>query len=289
MKKILLIGKTSQLGTEIIKDANEFNYEVFGFDSKEVDITNVKQVLEQLERIKPDIVINTGAYHIVPKCEENPVLAMNVNFIAVRNLAKFCKERNIIFLTYTTDYVFDGEKRFPYEEDDLPNPIQIYGLSKLAGEYAALQIYPEKSFVIRTCGVYGRKVGSTQKKGNFFLNIIKEAQGKETIEVSSEQIVNPTYAGDLSKATLKLLNSNATPGIYHLTNEGFCSWAEFAQEIFRQGNINTRVIPVDRSGTFSGVKKPLFSALKNTKAKALGIELSAWQDGIKSYLKYLAK
>jgi len=287
MKKILLIGRSGQLGSEIIKNANLYDFEIFHYGREEMDATNKLQAKERIEEIEPDILINTSAYHVVPRCEENPLEAMKVNFLAVQNLAKACQEENIIFVTYSTDYVFDGEKGMPYNEDDIPNPLQIYGLSKLAGEYAALNVYPEKTFVVRTCGVYGGKTGSPEKGGNFVLNIIKEAQNKETIEISVEQIVTPTYAGDLSKATLKLLKSKAYPGTYHLVNEGYCSWYEFAKEIFRLNKINKELKPVDRGGTDGKIKRPKFSALNNTKAKELGIELPAWQEGLKSYFDLL--
>ena len=284
MKKILLIGKTGQLGSEIIKDANSFGFEVFSFEREELDATNKIQVKEKIEQIKPDALINTSAYHVVSKCEENPSAAMAVNFFAVGEMAKLCKEYGIKFFTYSTDYVFDGTKGAPYEEDDKPNPLQMYGISKLAGEWVSLNVYPEGSFIIRTCGLYGGKTGSPEKNGNFVLNIIKEAENKEIIEVSSEQVVSPTYAGDLSKATLKLLNSGAESGIYHLVNEGYCSWGEFTQEIFKLAKINTKVKLVDRSGLSGGLKRPKFSALKNIKAKAVGIELPFWQKGLRVYI-----
>lgn len=287
MRKILLIGKIGQLGTEIIKDVNSFNFEIFPFDKEELDVTNESQVKEKIEKIKPNILINTSAYHVVAACEENPLAAMAVNFVAVDKMAKLCKRYSIKFITYSTDYVFDGEKGTPYTENDRPNPLQIYGISKLAGEYAALNSYPEETFVIRTSALYGGKTGSPEKKGNFVLNILKETQGKEFIEVSSEQIVSPTYAGDLSKATLKLLNSEARGGIYHLVNRGYCSWYEFVKEIFRLANINIKTVPVDRSGVSGGARRPKFSALKNSKAKALGIELPSWQEGLKSYFNFL--
>jgi len=284
MRKILLIGKTGQLGSEIIKDVDSFNFDIFPFDKEELDVTNESQVKEKIEEIKPDILINTSAYHVVAACEENPLKAMAVNFIAVRDLAKICKEKNIIFVTYSTDYVFDGEKGAPYKEGDLPNPVQIYGLSKLAGEYASLNLYPQGTLIIRTCGLFGGKTGSPEKKGNFVLNIMEEARDKEIIEVSSEQIVSPTFAGDLSKATLKLLDSGANLGIYHLVNEGYCSWYEFTKEIFKLAKMNKKIKPVDRSGVSGGVRRPKFSALKNTKARALGIVLPSWQEGLKSYI-----
>lgn len=290
MKKILLIGKTGQLGSEIAKDASFYGFEIFSFKKEELDATNKLQVEERIEEIKPDVLINTSAYHVVPKCEENPLEAMRVNFLAVQNLAKACQEENVIFVTYSTDYVFDGEKGIPYNENGIPNPLQIYGLSKLAGEYAALSVYPENTFVIRTCGVYGGKTGSPEKGGNFALNIIKEAQSKDIIEISMEQIVSPTYAGDLSKATLELLiNSKARSGIYHLINEGYCSWYEFAKEIFKLSKIDTTLKPIDRGGADGKMRRPKFSALKNTKAKELGVALPSWQEGLKSYLNLLKR
>jgi dTDP-4-dehydrorhamnose reductase len=286
MKKILLIGKSGQLGSEIIKDVISFDFDIFPFDKGDLDVKNELQVKEKIEEIKPDILINTSAYHVVAASEENPLEAMAVNFVAVDKMAKLCKKTGIKFITYSTDYVFDGEKGTPYEENDKPNPLQIYGISKLAGEYAALNSYPEGTFIIRTCGLYGGEKGSPEKKGNFVLNIIKEAQDKNVIEVSSEQIVSPTYAGDLSKATLRLLNSKAEPGIYHIVNEGYCSWYEFAKEIFKLAKINKKIKPVDREGMSGGVRRPKISALKNTRAKAIGIELPPWQEGLKSYFKY---
>jgi len=288
MKKILLIGKKGQLGSEIMKDAPSFGFEIVGFEKDELDVTDDSQIREKLEKVKPDILINTSAYLVVPKCEEYSIDAMKVNFLAVRNMAEFCKQRKIVFLTYSTDYVFDGKKGSPYQEDDRPNPLQMYGMSKLAGEYAALNLYLEGTFIIRTCGLYGGKTGSPEKSGNFVLNIMEEARNKEIVEVSSEQVVSPTYAGDLSKATLKLLNSEADPGIYHLVAEGYCSWYEFAKEIFKLTKIDKKLKPIDRGSLNGKMKRPKFSALKNTKAKAVGIELPSWQEGLKFYLNELS-
>jgi len=287
MKKILLIGGTGQLGGAIIKDAKDFDFEIISFEKSELDITNELQVEEKIERAKPDILINTAAYNAVSDCDSSPLEAIKVNFVAVYNLAKLCRRYRIRFITYSTDYVFDGEKGAPYKENDKPNPLQVYGISKLSGEYTALNYYPEKTFVIRTSGLYGGKFGSPVK-GNFVLNIIKEAQNKEVIEVSSEQIVSPTYARDLSQATLKLLEVEANCGIFHLVNEGYCSWYEFTKEIFKLMKIDKDLKPVDRKGFSGGVKRPKFSALENTKAKEMGIKLPSWQEGLKNYINELS-
>lgn len=285
-EKILLIGKGGQLAGAILADAKSFGFEVVAFDRKEMDATDIFQVEKRTEEVEPDILINTSAFNNLPQAEENPSQAMALNFEAVKNMASLCKERNIVFVTYSTDYVFDGEKGSSYVEDDRPNPLQAYGLSKLNGEQAALNVYPEKTFVIRTCGLYGGKTGSPQK-GNFVLNIMKEAKDKKIIEVGSDQTVSPTYAGDLSKASLKLLSANANARIYHLVNEGQCSWYEFTKEIFKLAKIDTEVKPIDRGGSAGKIKRPKFSALKNTEAKTLGIELPTWQEGLRSYFNFL--
>lgn len=289
MKKILLIGKTGQLGREIINDSLSFDFEIISFAREELDVTNESLIKEKIEKIKPDILINTSAYHVIIDCEENPLLAMAVNFVAIDKISRLCKKYGIRFVTYSTDYIFDGKKGSPYEENDRPNPLQIYGISKLTGEYAVLNAYPEGALIIRTCGVYGGKTGSPEKGGNFVLNIIKEARDKKIVEVSSEQVVSPTYAGDLSKATLKLLNSNAETGTYHLVNEGYCSWYEFVKEIFKLAKINKEIKPINRGGLSGKIRCPKFSALKNTRAKAIGIELPLWQEGLKSYFNFLEK
>ncbi len=287
MKRLLLIGATGQLGSAIVSDAQSFGFEPIHFPKQELDITNAVQVEEKLKTIRPDIIINTAAYHVVAQCEDDPEEAMRMNAVAVYRLAKACRQHHATFVTYSTDYVFDGEKGSAMTEEDSVHPLQVYGISKVAGEYAALAAYPEGSFVIRTSGLYGGKGGSRSKGGNFVLTIIKEVAGKNILEVSNEQIVNPTFAGDLSKATLQLLSRDAEPGIYHLGSEDHCSWAEFTAEIFRLARISTSITPVDRGAKSGIIKRPRFSALQNTKAKKLGVVLPHWKEGLASYVAFL--
>lgn len=280
--KILILGKTGQLGEQLNIQGINRKHKIIGFTHKELDITDRDQVERAIRKIRPDVVMNATAYHVVPDCESYPDKAFLVNAIAVRDLAEICQNLNIRFVHYSTDYVFDGKKGSPYEEDDLPSPVQTYGVSKVAGEYMALAFNP-KSIVIRSSGVYGGKYGSRSKKGNFALNILKE-KDKKTLEVSSEQIVNPTYSVDLANATFELLTKRNASGIYHLANEGYCSWAQFTQEIMKLVGSKVKVIPVDRSGQSGGSRRPLFSALKNTRAQKLGVGLPSWQDAIKRYI-----
>ena len=280
--KIFIFGKTGQLGGQLYSQGVDLKNKVTGFSHKELDITNRKSVEKILKKFSPDVVLNATAYHVVSNCEAYPDKAFLVNTIAVRDLAQICQNLNVRFVHYSTDYIFDGKKGSPYGEDDLPSPVQTYGVSKVAGEYMALS-YNSNSIVIRSSGVYGGKHGSHSKKGNFALNILKE-KDKKTLEVSSEQIVNPTYSVDLAHATYELLKHKDARGIYHLANEGYCSWAEFAQAIMKLAESETKIIPVDRSGQSEGARRPLFSALKNTRAAKLGIKLPSWQYAIKRYI-----
>ncbi len=285
--KVLIIGKTGQLGEQLFVQAVTRRHKVVALSHEDLDIADSNKLERTIKKLKPDIVINATAYHVVADCEIYPEKAFQVNAIAVRDLAAICSNLDIRFVTYSTDYVFDGKKKLPYIEDDIPRPLQIYGVSKLSGEYLA-QAYSNKSIIIRSCGVYGGKYGSRSKKGNFVLNILKE-KNKKKLEVSSEQIVNPTYSADLAHATFELVQHSDARGIYHLSSEGYCSWAEFAQEIMKLADSRTKIIPVDRSGQSDGARRPLFSALKNYRAKQMGIVLPGWREGMKSYLAYLGK
>lgn len=284
--KILLIGNTGQLGAELDKQARSLKHELVSFAHEELDITDSEKVKKEIEKFSPDVVINATAFHVVPLCEDEPDQAFRINAIALKPIAEKCFEQNIRFVTYSTDYVFDGLKGKQYIEEDRPTPVQMYGVSKAAGEYVALA-YSPTSVVIRSSGVYGGKTGSKSKKGNFPLNILKQAETEKVIEVASEQILNPTYSVDLAKATLELLEHKNINGIYHLANEGCCSWAQFAAEIVKAKGLPTKIVPVDRKGMAGKLRRPFFSALSNVRAKKLGVVLPSWQDAIKRYISAL--
>lgn len=286
MIKIALFGKNGQVGSEISAQAKAFGFQLIAFGREEIDITNAQAVTDIIKKHKPQIIINASAYHVVPDCEAFPEIAFAINTIAVKHLADIAESNHSRFVHFSTDYVFDGLKGKPYKEDDKPNPLQVYGISKLAGEYAALR-YCQRSIVIRGAYIYGGKEGSRSKKGNFVLTMLKQSEGKDTLEVASDQLVSPTYAADLAKATLQLLQQKDAQGIYHLANQGYCSLAEFAQAIIKAKGRKTKIIPVERGGGTGMLHRPLFSALRNTRAKKQGIILPKWQDGIKRYVKSL--
>lgn len=282
--KILLIGKNGQVGAEIERLSSSQGHQVFSFDKQALDITQHTLVKEKLDKFKPEVVINTAAYHVVSDCEKYPSKSFDVNVFAVKNIAVLCQERNIKFVNYSTSWVFDGKKNKAYVETDIPNPTQIYGLSKLGGEIVSLN-YNYKTLVIRTCGVFGGKAGSRSKKGNFVLYILNQAKTTKVLEISSEQTTSVAYAKDLATATLKLIETKNNNGIYHLVNEGSCSWAQFAQEIVNLKKLDLKIIPVNRKGVFKNIKNPIMASIKNTKAKSLNITLPLWKNALKRYLK----
>lgn len=281
--KILLIGKTGQLGGDILNNAKD-KHEIYAPTKNELDITNLKNIKDIVDDFKPDVILNTAAFHNVPLCEVEHEMAFRVNCIAVRDLASYCKLHGALFITFSTDYVFDGQKRTPYTEKDKPSPLQIYGISKLAGELSAMSVLPEKTVIIRTCGLYGMS-GAKSKGGNFIDKRIQDAKSTNYLEMGCDQIICPTYTDDLSRAVLQLIEKQEVkPGIYHLVNEGECSWYDFTKAIYEIMNLNVRVEPVDRKGLSGEMRRPLYSVLANTKAKAMGITLPHWRDALKSYL-----
>ena len=221
----------------------------------------------------------------MPLCETEYERAFRVNCIAIRNLARACEKIGALFVTFSTDYVFSGKKRTPYVEDDKPSPLQIYGITRLAGELAAIAVAPERTVIIRTCGLYG-ELGARSRGGNFVDKRIHDARYNDSIEMSCDQTVCPTYTEDLSKAVLQLITTEkVSSGIYHLVNEGECSWYEFTKAIYELMGLTIEVRPVDRKGLSGEMRRPLYSVLANTKARAMGIILPYWHDALKRCLK----
>lgn len=279
---ILLIGKTGQLGGSILSEPRGHRIHAPGRD--ELDIESKESCERAIEELRPDVVINTAAFHNVPQCEAEPLRAFAVNCQAVRDLAAICRRMGTLFVTFSTDYVFGGEKRTPYQEDDKPAPLQMYGVSRLAGEHIALATAPEHTLVVRTCGLYGIS-GAVSKGGNFVDKRIADASHLSEVEMGSDQVVSPTFTGDLADAVLRLIeHPQRGSGIYHLVNEGECTWSEFTETIYRILGIDIRVKAVDRGGMSGDMRRPLYSALANTRAQSLGIVMPHWHDALERYL-----
>jgi dTDP-4-dehydrorhamnose reductase len=282
--KILIIGITGQLGGCLYNSL--IHHELLTPTKKQLNIHSQKDCRQFLINNKPDIIINTAAFHNVPLCEFEPEKAFNTNFIAVRELAILCRELDIKLITFSTDYVFNGNKGSSYIESDIPQPLQTYGVSKLSGEYACLSYAPENAYIIRTSGLYAA-AGSRSKNGNFIDNRIADSKKYKNIEISCEQIVSPTSCSDLSIAIQKLIeHTDAKSGIYHLVNQGYCSWFEFTEEIYKLCKTRSKVLPINRNGLDGKMRRPLNSSLENTKAFKISIILPHWKDALKEYIKH---
>jgi dTDP-4-dehydrorhamnose reductase len=280
--RILLIGSTGQLGGDVLRNNHEHDIIAPGRD--QLDLARPDQVEMQVRDVGPDLVINCAAFHNVPLCEEKPDQAFLVNCIAVGKLAAICRKTNARLVTFSSDYVFGGDQRTPYIESDPPRPLQIYGISRAAGEFAALSAAPQHAYIVRTCGLYGRS-GARSKGGNFVDNRVADGMSGKALEMASEQIVCPTATDDLSRAVLELIvHPGAEPGIYHLVNEGECSWYELTRAIYEILDLKAELRPVDRKGVSGNMRRPLYSVLANSKARALGISMRPWRDALDRYL-----
>jgi dTDP-4-dehydrorhamnose reductase len=251
----------------------------------DIDVRDTHRVAECITSHKPQWVVNFSAFHVLEACEEDFTSAMLINAVAVREMALCARYVGSRFLTVSTDYVFDGACSESWCEGDEARPIQAYGVSKRAGELAALAAAPDHCFVVRTCGLYGHH-GSRDRGGNFVEKRLAEACGRAQIEVGSDLICTPTSAGAFATAVLRLLEEpNATAGIYHLTAQGACSWAEFTAEVLKLARMSCVVIPVDRRGNYGRVRRPANSVLRNVRARALGITLPHWKDDLASHMQ----
>jgi dTDP-4-dehydrorhamnose reductase len=279
--RIALIGADGQLGTDLLKtlageDVAALTYPAF-------DITRPDQARERLASLNPEVVINTAAYHRVDECEDNPEQALAVNAMAVLTLARTCRDLGCGLVHFSTDYVFDGRRRKPYVEEDLPNPLMVYGVSKLAGEFFVRNALA-RHFVIRTCGLYG-EAGCLEKGGHFVDMILRRESQGLPLRIVSDQRVTPTSTVELARAVAEVIRTEHY-GLYHMTNEGECSWYEFARAVFDLIGKAPVLEAVDSSAYGSKARRPLYSVLENKKAKKVGLKpFSPWKDALRDYLK----
>ena len=277
---IVVIGADGQLGTDLIKQDKK----IVPLIISDIDITDIEQSRYVLGKIRPEVVINTAAYNRVDDCEDEPDPAFAINAIAVSKLALVCKEIKSSLVHISTDYVFSGDSSKPYCEEDAPHPKSIYGISKLAGEYA-LRYILDQYYIIRTSGLFGA-AGCLGKGGsNFIEAVIKRAKSGAPVQVVNDEIVSPTYTYDLAKKILEIL-AYKNYGIYHVVNEGCCSWHDFAKKIFDFLQIDVGLLPVSGEQFKSKARRPKYSVLEKTKLKELGLDnLRTWDQALQAYLK----
>jgi len=283
MSNILVTGGNGQLGSEIKElSISCTNGSFFFTDVSDLDITNYTAVAAFIKTNSIDVIVNCAAYTAVDKAESEPELADAINHLAVKNLAIIARERGAKLIHISTDYVFDGTGHKPYVETDTPNPQSVYGQTKLDGELAMQAINPANSIIIRTSWVYSN-FGS-----NFVKTMLRLGKEHEKINVVSDQIGSPTYAGDLAKAILEILPQikNEQVAIYHYTNSGICSWSDFAKAIFQIKGVEVMVHPILTSQYPTLAKRPQYSVLENSKIKKkFNLNMSYWVDSLKNNLE----
>lgn len=288
--KILIAGNKGMLAGDIAETFRTSGHEVSGYDLPELDITDKYSAYEKVAAEKPDVVINCAAYTAVDKAESEPDKAFLVNATGAGNLAESAYKLRIPLIHFSTDYIFDGLKKEPYIESDAPNPLNVYGMSKLSGERAVSDANP-LHIIVRASWLYG------VSGKNFVKTIIRLANEKETLEVVDDQFGSPTWTGDLADTVLNIClrviegKEKKFWGVYNFCNSGYCSWVEFAEKIVEKAgkyeNFFVKdIIPVSSEKYGSPVKRPRWSVLDCTKiTETFGVGMNKWDDALCEMLK----
>lgn len=277
---VLVTGANGQLGQAIQSISGNYPEIDFVFcDSSSLDITNLDTVNQVFEKVKPNYCINAAAFTAVDKAESEQEKAISINVTGAKNLAATCKDNNTILLHVSTDFVFDGNKSTPYSEEDIPNPTGVYGQTKLDGEKAIQETF-DTYYIIRTSWVY------SQFANNFMKTMIRLGSERDSLSVVNDQIGTPTNAVDLAEALIKIVSSNfqlptSNFGIYNFSNEGHCSWYDFAKKIFEVNNITIDLNPIPTTSYPTPAKRPAYSVLDKSKIKkAFDLQINNWEDSL---------
>lgn len=279
--RVLVTGGGGQLSSEL-EQALAGAAEVRAPARTELDVTDDDAVAAVFAELRPTVVFNCAAFHNVDVCEREEDRAFEVNARAVKRLAQRCGESGARLVSMSTNYVFDGTADVPYSEDDHPNPRNVYGISKLAGEHAALAYAPE-ALVVRTAGLYGL-FGSVSKGGNFVTRMLARAREQGVLRVVDDQHLSPTFTSDLAAALIEAVERGVT-GVVHLTNGGACSWHEFTEAIMDLAGVD---VPVERITTSRGpgeIDRPLNGVLAPAASERVGLTpLRDWRDALEDYM-----
>lgn len=275
--RVLVTGANGQLGYNVVERLKKLNIEHIGVNRENFDLTNEEQTKSFILNYRPEVVIHCAAYTTVDKAEDERDLCYAVNVLGTRYIAQACKELDAKMVYISTDYVFDGEKEEPYEVTDTPNPVNYYGLTKYLGEQE-VQKNSDKFFIVRTSWVFGKN------GNNFVKTMLKLGQERKEIKVVCDQVGSPTYTYDLAKLLCDMIQTDKY-GVYHATNEGYCSWYEFACEIFKMAGMDVNVIPIRSEKYPTKVKRPRNSILSKKNLDKSGFNrLPKWEDSLQNYI-----
>lgn len=280
---IAVIGAEGQVGRDVCEEFERRGDAVHRLTHAEMNVESPDSVEAVLSAIAPEVIVNTAAFHHVEQCEQNPEKAFAINACGARNVAKVAHRLGALVIHVSTDYVFDGDKNQPYLETDRPQPLNVYGNSKLAGEHFVSSVCP-RHFVLRTSALYGKNPCRAKGGLNFVELMRKLAREGKDIKVVDSEFVTPTSTADVARQIVKLSECDAY-GLYHATAEGSCSWYEFASEIFSHSRLRPSLKVANSSDFPSKVRRPAYSVLENAALKAIGMNaFRPWQEGLKEYL-----
>jgi len=281
--RVAVLGSQGQLGSDLVRAlAGE---QVSALTRADFDVCDGARAAEVLARLRPEVVINTTAYHRVDEIEGNAELAFRVNAVAVEGLARWCAAHDATLVHFSTDYVFRGDEPRPRRETDLAEPISVYGASKLAGEHLVRLAAP-RHFVVRTCGLYGRRGNPAAGMGgsSFVELMLRLAREGKSLRVVSDQVMTPTSTADLAAAVSALLRTGRY-GLYHVTNTGSCSWYEFAATLFELAGVQADLSPTTAREYGARAARPAYSVLAHDALRAAGVaDLPHWKDALARYL-----
>jgi dTDP-4-dehydrorhamnose reductase len=270
------------LGSDLVDTFTEGGFRVSGLTHEMLEVTDAAAVRRTLGALRPDIVVNTAAFHNVPRCETEVEQAYAVNAVAPGRLARVCSDLGARLVHMSTDYVFDGAKGSPYVETDRPMPLNVYGVSKLAGEHEVLGT-AGNHLVVRSSGLYGVRP-CRAKGGNFVDTMYRAAAAQPEVKVVSDEVLTPTFTADLA-AEIRVLALEGPPGLYHATSHGHCSWYEFARAIFDLGGLTTPLLPISVRDLPATVRRPFFSVLENAALAEIGLDrMRPWREALADYM-----
>lgn len=279
---VAIIGSGGQLGTDLVRILQD-RASIVPLPHTELDVTDEAAVTRAIAAHRPEVVINCAAFVRVDECEEQVDAAMRVNVMGAFYVARSCARAQVLGMYVSTDYVFDGTKDVPYTEDDTPAPVNMYGVTKLAGELAVQTVLP-RHYIVRVAGLYGA-AGSSGKGGNFIETIIRRARAGQPLRVVNDQITSPTYARDAAEAIAAIIRRRAPVGIYHVANAGECTWFEFARAALELGGMRAALEPTTSAAWGARARRPHRSSLASTRLAAAGIASPRpWRDALAAYL-----
>ena len=280
--RCVLVGAAGQLGAELLRTFH-LPGEMIPLTRADLDVLDAPRVSALLDELRPTHVVNASAYNRVDDAEDDPAPAFALNATAVEHLARTCQRLEATFVHFSTDYVFDGRRRTPYSERDVPNPINRYGESKALGERLA-QAACERALIFRVCGLFG-VTRATGHGTNFVETMLHMAEAGRPLRVVTDQVLTPSYAMELAKKVWRVL-PKAAPGIYHLTNAGETSWYDFTREIFRLSSLQPDLAPVTAAEFGARARRPAYSVLAHDGLAALGEDdLRPWREALAAYLR----